>query len=258
MAASSGAASQTASRSGAVSAAPLTTLVRGSGGPPTLILLHGLGSSPSEWEPFVDTIGSGSPCRFVFPRGPAVTSGHDGVAPGRAWWALELQAHVPKGGVFPDLSRLHPRGLLAARDALRALLPNFANGQARPPVLGGFSQGAMVAGELAFTSDEPMAALVLLSVTPVDEAGWKRGFERRRGTPIFMAHGREDRSLSFEAADRLRRAMQAAGLSVTWLPFDGGHEMPEVVIGGLNDFLAARGLIQAVKPVQAPYQGQVH
>ena len=32
--------------------------------------------------------------------------------------------------------------------------------------------------------------------------------------------------------------MRDAGLRVTWLPFDGGHEMPAEVVTALNTFLA--------------------
>jgi predicted esterase len=61
--------------------------------------------------------------------------------------------------------------------------------------------------------------------------------DERRGLPVFVAHGRQDRTLSFEIADRLRQKLEAAGLQVTWFPFDGGHDMPASVVVALNDFL---------------------
>jgi len=223
----------------------LETIVRGGAGPTTLVLLHGLRSSAAEWEQFDDALAPGSACRLVFPQGPDVVAGHAGEAHGRAWWRLKLESYVPAGATLPDLSRARPAGLLVAADSVRGVLNDLSAPPARAPVLGGFSQGAMVAAEVAFTSDEPLSALVLLSVTPVDEAAWRRGFAARRDVPIFMAHGRRDRSLSFAAARRLRREMVAAGLDVTWLPFDGGHEIPSVVVEGLNQFLVAKGLAPA-------------
>jgi phospholipase/carboxylesterase len=108
-----------------------------------------------------------------------------------------------------------------------------------PIVLGGFSQGAMVAGEVAFGSDAQLRALVLLSGTLVDEKTWESNFERRRDLPVFLAHGRSDRMLPFAVADRFRRKLEAAGVKVTWFPFDGGHEIPAAVVIELNKFLGA-------------------
>ena len=220
----------------------LATLVRGGSGPPTLVLLHGYRSSAAEWEEFVGTIAVGSGCRFIFPQGPAIVAGHRGEAHGHGWFRMNLESFVPPGGSLPDLSRATPGGFDDAAGAVRTLLADTTI-QGHSPVLGGFSQGAMVAGEVAFNSDQPLAALVLLSVTPVDEAAWRRGFARRRGMPVFIAHGRGDQSLSFAAAERLQREMRASGLAVTWFPFMGGHEMPGDVIAALNAFLVAHGLI---------------
>ena len=97
----------------------------------------------------------------------------------------------------------------------------------------------MVASEVAFGSDARLRALVLLSGTLVDEETWQRNFERRRGMPVFLAHGRSDPMLPFAVADRFRKKLQAAGVKVTWFPFDGGHEIPAAVVIELNKFLGA-------------------
>jgi phospholipase/carboxylesterase len=222
----------------------LTTLVRGGAGPPTLVLLHGYRSSAGEWEDFAGTIAPESGCRFIFPEGPRIVAGHPGETHGHAWFAMNLESFKPVGGSFPDLSRANPDGLWASAASVRTLLADPTVGDANQlPVLGGFSQGAMVAGEVAFNSDQRIAALVLLSVTPVDEAAWVRGFARRRGLAVFIAHGRVDQTLSFAAAERLQTEMRDAGLAVTWHPFPGGHEMPGEVVAALNDFLAAQRLV---------------
>ena len=96
----------------------------------------------------------------------------------------------------------------------------------------------MVAAQVAFQSDEPLRALVLLSGTIVDEAAWKANYGRRKGLRVFIAHGRTDPTLSFDVAERLQSDLSAAGLEVTWFPFDGGHETPAEVVTALNAFLA--------------------
>ena len=95
----------------------------------------------------------------------------------------------------------------------------------------------MVAAEVAFESDERLAGLVLLSGTFVDESRWRERLSRRRELPVFISHGRDDRTLPFVVAERLRDSLVAAGADVTWCPFDGGHEIPAVVVVELNDFI---------------------
>jgi phospholipase/carboxylesterase len=217
----------------------LTTITSGGEGPPTLVLLHGYGSSAEQWSPFTQTIRLPPKGRFVFPQAPDVTSPPDGPSSGRAWWRLELAAHIPPGGTLPDLSATRPPGLHIAAALVTDLLESLERSPGRPLLVGGYSQGAMVASEVAFRTDARIDALVLLSGTLVDEPSWERAFQRRRELPVFMSHGRSDSILSFAIADRFRSKLQAAGVRVTWVPFDGGHEIPAVVVRRLNEFIAA-------------------
>jgi phospholipase/carboxylesterase len=215
----------------------LATVVYGGPGPPTLVLLHGYGSSAERWEPFTKTIRWPAGGRFVFPQGPDLAARTDGVLDGRAWWRLDLLADIPPGQSLPDLSETKPEGLKVAAALVEDLLDRLQRSPGGPIVLGGFSQGAMVASEVAFRSDVKLRALVLLSGTLVDEASWERHFDNRRGMPVFMAHGRVDRTLPFAAAERFRLKLEAAGVKVTWVPFDGGHEIPATVVIALNRFI---------------------
>jgi phospholipase/carboxylesterase len=216
---------------------PLSTLVYGGQGPPTLVLLHGYGSSAEGWEPFTKTIRWPHGGRFVFPQGPEVFARSDGGLDGRAWWPLDLLSHIPPGQSLADLSQTKPEGLKDAASRVEDLLDGLQRHPGGPIVLGGFSQGAMVASEVAFRSDVKLRALVLLSGTLVDEASWERHFESRRGMPVFMSHGRGDQTLPFAAAERFRLKLEAAGAKVTWVPFDGGHEIPAAVVVALNRFI---------------------
>lgn len=208
---------------------PLDAIYRGGKGPPTVVLLHGYGATAEDWEPFLQTITFPPDARLIFPKGPSI----GGLSRGRGWWNLDLRTavgHLPDG---PDLSKQKPAGIITAARLVRNLIADVEG----PIILGGFSQGAMLSAEIAFHTDQPLAALILLSGTTVDEAAWVRQLSRRRSLPVFMAHGRYDGTLSFQNSDRFRAKLQAAGLNVTWLPFDGGHEIPEAVVVALNAFL---------------------
>jgi phospholipase/carboxylesterase len=214
--------------------APLATIEHGDNGPPTLVLLHGFGSSAEEWVPFTKTIRLPATGRFVFPQGPQGTGMAFG---GRAWWPLDLASNVQPGTNAVDLSATQPEGIGDAASLVRALLGRLRTSPDSPIILGGFSQGAMVSSQVAFMSDEPLRGLVLLSGTTVDEAAWTRNLARRRGLPVFIAHGRSDSTLPFAIADRMRGKLEAAGLAVTWHAFDGGHEVPAEVVRALNAFI---------------------
>ena len=95
----------------------------------------------------------------------------------------------------------------------------------------------MVASDVAFRTTIPIAALVLLSGTPVDEQVWRTGYGQRRGLPVFLAHGRTDPVLPFSGSERMQAELAAAANQVTWHPFDGGHEIPAEVVAALNQFL---------------------
>jgi phospholipase/carboxylesterase len=220
----------------------LVTIVRGGEGPPTFVLLHGYGSNAEDWLQFTTTLAVPPATRFVFPTAPETTVPPDGPIGGRAWWRIDLESHIPPGRRLPDLSATRPPGLAAAASLVSTLLSDLRWRRRGPVVLGGFSQGAIVSSEIAFRSRAPLAALILLSGTTVDEASWEHAFATRRGLPVFISHGRHDDILPFEVADRYRRKLEAAGLDVTWVPFDGGHEVPAAAVVALNDFLARHHL----------------
>jgi phospholipase/carboxylesterase len=207
-----------------------------------LVLLHGYGSSPQGWMPFVATIRPGPDRRFVLPEAPEATVPPDGPSDGRAWWRLDLASYLQPGRPLPDLSRAAPIGLSRARRGVAALLTDVEHRLGAPPddtILGGFSQGAIVSADLAFESSRPLKALVLLSPTVVEEARWEKGFAGRRGLRVFVAHGRQDDTLSYAITERFAHRLQAAGLDVTWYPFDAGHDIPADVVAALNTFLAS-------------------
>ena len=220
----------------------LTVLRSGGDGPSALMLLHGYGSDAEHWLPYANTIPFDQSGRLLFPQGPLQTKRTDGSPSGRAWWALNLAAHRRVGKVGVDLSTEDPAGLERAARMVRATMANEGNTRTRPFVLGGFSQGAMVSCQVAFATDTPLSALLILSGTTINLDTWKRGFAKRKGLPIFMAHGRSDRILPFELAETLHRELVAAGMSVTFVPFDGDHQIPEEVVVALGEFLGKLGM----------------
>jgi phospholipase/carboxylesterase len=208
---------------------PLWAIVRGGGGPPALVLLHGYGSRAEDWLQFEPKFSLPANTQLVYLQAPlrGPLSGR------RGWWWLNLAGHVPPGERFADYSKIHPRGIQTASRMVRNSLTTMK----QPIVLGGFSQGAMTSAEIAFHSDQELAGLILLSGTTVDEEGWAEHLAGRRQLPIFIAHGRQDSVLPFDRMERFQARLKAFGLNVTWLPFDGDHGIPDEVVEQMSAFV---------------------
>jgi phospholipase/carboxylesterase len=209
----------------------------GGGQGPVVVLLHGFGAPGEDLVSLWRVIDAPTGTRFVFPEAPLAPRELGG---GRAWWMIDLEdiQRSMAAGHSRDLSTQVPEGLAEARAAVVAMLDDVDR-TLRPSglVLGGFSQGAMVSCDVALRTDRPLAGLAMLSGTYLAKSEWDPLMGARSGLPAFLSHGAADAMLPFDQSDRLRDALSAAGLNVTWVPFRGGHEIPPPVVQGLGAFL---------------------
>ena len=212
--------------------APLSIITRGGDGPPALVLLHGYGSRAEDWLQFEEKWTLPASTRRVYPQAP-----WRGPGSRRGWWWLGLESYVPEGGQLADMTHASPGGIKVASRLVRRVLEN----EKQPIILGGFSQGAMTSAEVAFQTDQELAGLVLIGGTTVNEDAWADHFAARRHLPIFIAHGRNDGVLSFAIMERFQARLKAAGLNVTWYPFDGGHGIPDDVVREVSAFVSRLG-----------------
>jgi phospholipase/carboxylesterase len=159
----------------------------------------------------------------------------------RAWWHIDMLAmqNAIERGQLRDLSA-EPDGLTEAREKMVALLEELAVTHAPTKlVLGGFSQGSMLALDVALRTTLPKCdALVVLSGTLLAEDVWVPRMQALAGRPIFQSHGSSDPILPFALAERLRQELSSAGAQVTFVPFRGAHEIPSSVLDRLSVFLS--------------------
>ncbi len=211
----------------------------GGGDGPLVVLLHGFGAPGDDLVALHRVIEAPPGTRFLFPVAPLALPAAYGA--GRAWWHIDMAAldRAMRDGTVRDLSRDVPEGLLDARAKAQALLTEAATLLSPSAiVLGGFSQGAMLACDVTLHSEVALAGLVLFSGTLLAEAEWTARMASRKGLPVLQSHGRQDPLLAFEMAERLRDLLKEAGLDVTWIPFTGGHGIPPAALDGLRPFLA--------------------
>lgn len=189
--------------------------------------------NPEALRPMLQALDLPLPIRL--PPGPVAHA--DGT---RSWWAVDPAHRAARLAAGPgDLFDRHPAARPAARATLAAALDEAR--RAYPGarfILAGYSQGGMLAMDHLLLHGEPdVQALVLLSSTCIALDEWRPRLQRLRGLPVLVAHGRHDADLAFSAGERLRDLLGEAGAAVTWLPFDGGHEMPLVVWRALRRFV---------------------
>jgi phospholipase/carboxylesterase len=211
---------------------------RGGGDGPVIVLLHGWGAPGDDLVPLGQEIDAPRGTRYVFPEAPL--SLQTGFGDSRAWWMLDIEKRQREiaAGRARDLSRKVPEGLAEARAKVIALLDELERRLGvKQPVLGGFSQGAMLACDVALHHGKPLAGLVMLSGTLLAADEWTPLMPKRKGLRVFQSHGSADPLLPSFMAESLRDLLTQAGLSVEWVGFRGGHEIPGIVLNKLGAFL---------------------
>lgn len=219
--------------------------------PPRLVtvLCHGFGAPGQDLVPIGEELAWASRStarhvRFVFPEAPHSLGGFYGLD-SRAWWMIDtlaLQTAIEQGRAL-DRRDECPDELPRVRSMILAMLDEIRGESGLPPsriVLGGFSQGAMLATDVALHLDAPPAALCIWSGTVLCEQIWKARLPALAGLTVLQTHGRQDPLLPYAAAELLRDLLVAAGLSVDFLPFEGPHTIPFEGISRLGRILESR------------------
>jgi phospholipase/carboxylesterase len=194
-----------------------TTLVGGGRRP--LLLLHGYGGDGADMLPLGRLLAAEADVTVAVPTAPHLWR-HG--APGRAWFErtdADANAQIER-----------------AATEVEAVLAALAAERPGAPILVGFSQGAQLAIELALrsTGGSP-AGLAVLSGRALPR--FRRRWSVLSGVPVLVTHGRADPLIPFRDGERIAREAERAGALVTFVPFEGGHELPVEVETALFGFL---------------------
>lgn len=174
---------------------------------------------------------------WLFPNGPLEVP----IGPawtGRAWWTIDMLAiqRAAERGETRDMSQEVPAGLGKAYDMTMEMIR-----QLKVPwnkiVLGGFSQGAMLATELYLRAPETPQGLVIMSGTLINQEEWKKHLPARAGQRFFQSHGEMDQILGFKQAQKLETLLTQNGMKGSLMGFRGGHEIPAPVLRKIGEYL---------------------
>lgn len=204
-------------------------------GAATIVLFHGYGADAADLAPLAFELDLPTPARWAFPDAPLPLEG--GV--GRAWFSIDVSAieRAQRTGQSVDLSGPEPAGLAQARVAAGRFLQELGVPWSRL-ILGGFSQGAMLAVDLALRAPENPRGLIILSGNLLCADSWRKLAAARKGLPFFQSHGRSDPILGYAGARKLEVLLTEAGLEGSLLNFDGGHAIAPIVLERMREFLS--------------------
>jgi phospholipase/carboxylesterase len=192
----------------------------GDGPFPAIVALHGWGASAHDLIGLAPFLHRGS-ALVLCPEGPVSFEIGPGMA-GHGWFPLS-----GTGGGPPD-----PRAFQRGADLLRRFLDEALARypvERRKVVLLGFSQGGVMAYDLALREPGRFAGLVALSSwLPAPMVPPKQ--PEHEGFPVLVVHGTQDPMIPVERARESREALIRLGVGLTYREFEMGHEIrPEAL-----------------------------
>jgi phospholipase/carboxylesterase len=204
----------------------LVHVMRPASGPPegALVLLHGRATDEHDLVPLLDELDPERRLVGVTPRGPL------SLPPGGAHWYKVRTVGFPGPETFlPTYERLS-----RWFDAL----PSAIDVPVERTVVGGFSQGAVMAYALGLGEGRPRpAALVALSGFIPTVEGFSLDLEDLDGSPVAIGHGRFDPVIEARFGREARERLEEAGADVLWRESPVAHTLDEDFLPELRDFV---------------------
>ena len=192
----------------------------------TLVLLHGRGADEHDLLPLLDVLDRRRRLRGITVGAPLT------MAPGgKHWYAVHRIG-------FPD-----PETFAATYAELTAFLDDELALDWSRTVVGGFSQGGVMAYALGLGTARPVPAgvLAMSSFLPRFEDGlWEPDFASRPQLPVAHVHGEQDAVIGVEFGRDARDRVEAAGLPMLYREFPGGHHVDPRLLVPLGDWVADR------------------
>ncbi len=192
-----------------------------------VFMFHGFGAGASDLKNLSEVLTpSDKKINWIFPNGIfSVPIGP--MMSGRAWWPLTL-SQLPS-----DWSMYSPPELAQLTPAIWKMIESFKIPWNKI-ILGGFSQGAMLATEIYLSAPELPAGLISLSGSLIRKNEWtsdlikiqNKALETGKSLKAFFSHGENDQVLPSSGTQKLIQLFKAHGYHCEFSSFRGGHEIP--------------------------------
>lgn len=197
-----------------------------------VILCHGFGAPGTDLvgiaSEFISQGGPMTDVVYLFPSAPILL---DPLFDGRAWWMIDIERiqRLMMEGKAREMKSESPELLPERRKSIIRVVDHCRFEFSIPSakiIVGGFSQGAMVATDVALHYNETLGGLIVWSGALIDEANWTAQAERQPSLHVVQSHGRIDPILPFAGAEDLRDMLISTGYDVRFFEFNGEHAIP--------------------------------
>jgi len=205
---------------------------QGDGPFPTVLTLHGWGANAHDLLALAPHLHGGE-ALVLCPQGPVrfeIAPGN----PGYGWF--------PITGGGPLDPEAFAEGAAAIGDFLDAACQRYPVDPSKLVVLG-FSQGGVMAYDLALRAPQRFAGLAALSSWLPDElAAGAAQDAAREALPAFVAHGTEDPMIPIDRGRESRDALLALNVPTVYREYDMGHEIRAETLRDLVEWLETKVL----------------
>jgi len=215
----------------------------------SVIWLHGLGDQGGSWTEVTRDFGSTLPhVKWIFPNAPSrpVTLNMGASMP--AWADIQ--------GLSPDAEE-DEEGTMQSQTMLHALINSEVAAGIAPDriLIGGFSQGAAMAGFAALTFDQTLAGCFMLSgyltlkgkVPKLVTAASKK-------TPFWQAHGSSDPVVPFMFGQVSSHIIEQLGVSMEFKTYPIGHTADPAELSDLKAFMLKVAPPAALEPIPDDFE----
>ena len=203
----------------------------------SLVIFHGYGANAYDLYSLAEVMDPEEKYRWVFPDGHQAAAG---VPMGRQWFPIDIAAleRAMQTGVMRQMSEADPPEIRGARqkafDMIDALELDL-----KQTILGGFSQGSMLAIDMMLESQKEWAGLIAFSSTLLAAKRWTSLVELAPEFHFIQSHGQSDPLLAFDQAQDLYQLLSQKGHG-DFVEFRGGHEIPPNVLQRAYQFVKSR------------------
>ena len=201
-----------------------------------VIWLHGLGADGHDFEPIVPELVDASwpALRFVFPNAPVrpITINHG--MPMRAWYdisGMEIAQKQDETGIRASIGLLNE---LIEHEIARGVPSEHI-------LLAGFSQGGAIVLAGGIRSTVKLGGIIALSTyLPIAEKTDGEVAEANRTTPIFMAHGMLDPTISHALGEMSRDYLTQRQFAIDWHAYPMAHQVCVEELADLQRWIGLR------------------
>jgi phospholipase/carboxylesterase len=194
---------------------------------PTIVAFHGWGANALDLLGLGPYVGGGA-FLMLCPQGPMEVP--LGPSVGYGWFPISM------GGARPSDSEVE--GAVEAATVFIDEAVKRYPVNPRKLILLGFSQGGVMAYNLALRQPERFAALVAISSWfPPELAAKAVNSEALEQLPTLIQHGSRDEAIDVSRARQSVESLRALKLPLVYREYDCGHEITAQGLQDLSDFL---------------------